>query len=76
MVGVIFLGVDIDFVWIEKRIVIWYIDKMIDSYEEVIVWVMLVKEKGEVVFIGFVGDIGDVLERFLVDGIVFDILID
>ncbi len=76
MAGATFLGVDIDPARIEKRIATRYIDKMTDSYEEAIAWAMSAKEKGEAVSIGLVGDIGDVLERLLADGIVPDILTD
>ncbi len=76
MAGATFLGVDIDPSRIEKRIKTKYIDKMTHSYEEAIKWVMEAKEKKENLSVGLVGDIGDVLERMIGDGITPDILTD
>lgn len=76
MAGAAFLGVDVDPARIEKRIATRYIDKMTYSYEEAIEWVMNAKEKGEVLSVGLVGDIGDVLERLINDGINPDVLTD
>ncbi len=76
MAGATFLGVDIDPERIRKRIKTRYIDKMTHSYEEAIMWVMDAKEKGENISVGLVGDIGDVLERLIEDGITPDILTD
>lgn len=76
MAGATFLGVDIDPERIKKRIKTRYIDKMSYSYEEAIKWVMDAKEKGENISVGLVGDIGDVLERLIEDGITPDILTD
>ena len=76
MAGATFLGVDIDPERIKKRIKTRYIDKMTDSYEEAIQWVMDAKEKKENLSVGLVGDIGDVLERLIEDGITPDVLTD
>jgi urocanate hydratase len=76
MAGATFLGVDIDPTRIEKRIKTKYIDRMTHSYEEAIRWVMDAKEKKENISVGLVGDIGDVLERLIEDGITPDILTD
>lgn len=76
MAGATFLGVDIDPARIEKRIKTRYIDKMTHSYEEAIQWVMEAKANKENLSVGLVGDIGDVLERLIKDGITPDILTD
>lgn len=76
MAGATFLGVDIDPARIEKRIKTRYIDKMTHSYEEAIKWVSEAKANKENLSVGLVGDIGDVLERLIEDGITPDILTD
>lgn len=76
MAGATYLGVDIDPSRIEKRLKTRYIDKMTADYEEAKVWVLAAKEKGETLSVGLVGDIGDVLERLLNDGVIPDVLTD
>ncbi len=76
MAGATFLGVDIDSARIEKRIKTRYIDKMTHSYEEAIEWVTEAKANKKNLSVGLVGDIGDVLERLIEDGITPDILTD
>jgi len=76
MAGATFLGVDVDESRIQKRIDTKYIDKMTHSYEEAIKWVLEAKSNNENISVGLVGDIGDVLERLIEDGITPDILTD
>ncbi|WP_040368269.1 urocanate hydratase [Balneola vulgaris] len=76
MAGATFLGVDVDEDRIKKRIQTRYIDKMTHSYEEAIKWVTEAKANKENISVGLVGDIGDVLERLIEDGITPDILTD
>ncbi len=76
MAGATFLGVDVDPERIKKRIKTRYIDKMTHSYEEAIQWVMEAKEWKENLSVGLVGDVGDVLEKLIEDGITPDILTD
>ncbi len=76
MAGATFLGVDVDPSRIQKRIETRYIDKMTHSYEEAIKWVTEAKASKENISVGLVGDIGDVLERLIKDGITPDILTD
>lgn len=76
MAGATFLGVDIDPKRIEKRIETKYIDKMTYDYAEAIRWTLEAKVKGEAISIALVGDVGDVLEKMLADGIVPEILTD
>ncbi|MEQ9099648.1 MAG: urocanate hydratase [Imperialibacter sp.] len=76
MAGATFLGVDIDPERIRKRLHTRYIDKMTDSYDEAVKWVLEAKEKKESISVGLVGDIGDVLEMLLKDNITPDVLTD
>lgn len=76
MAGATFLGVDVDPERIRKRLKTRYIDKMTDSYEEAVRWVLQAKEKGENLSVGLVGDIGDVLEKLLADDITPEVLTD
>ncbi|AHM59374.1 urocanate hydratase [Flammeovirgaceae bacterium 311] len=74
--GGTFLGVDIDPSRIQKRLDTRYCDKMTYDYQEAKQWVLEAKEKGDAISVGLVGDIGDVLERLLQDGIIPDVLTD
>ena len=74
--GAAFLGVDIDPKRIEKRLETRYTDRMTFDYGEAIKWVLEAREKGEALSVGLVGDMGDVLERMLQDGIIPDVLTD
>ncbi|MBC3541191.1 urocanate hydratase [Rufibacter sediminis] len=76
MAGATFLGVDIDPERIKKRLETRYIDKMTFDYREAVRLALAARDKGEAVSIGLVGDIGDVLEKLLQDGITPDILTD
>lgn len=76
MAGATFLGVDVDPKRIEKRIETGYIDKMTHDYAEAMRWTLEAKEKGEAISIALVGDVGDVLEKMLVDNIIPEILTD
>lgn len=76
MAGATCLGVDIDPERIKKRLATRYVDKMTDSYEEAIKWVLDAKEKGAAISVGLVGDIGDVLQRLIKDDITPDVLTD
>jgi urocanate hydratase len=74
--GGTFLGVDVDPSRIQKRIDTRYCDRMTYEYEEAKRWALEARDKGEAISIGLVGDIGDVLERLLQDGIIPDVLTD
>ncbi|MBI9097745.1 MAG: urocanate hydratase [Spirochaetaceae bacterium] len=76
MAGATCLAVDIDSERIKKRLATSYVDKMTDSYEQAIKWVLDSKEKGEALSVGLVGDIGDTLERIIHDNITPDVLTD
>jgi urocanate hydratase len=76
MAGATFLGVDIDPERIRKRLETRYVDKMTFDYREAVRLALAARDKGEAVSIGLVGDIGDVLEKLIQDGITPDILTD
>ncbi|MFN1835721.1 urocanate hydratase [Balneola sp. MJW-20] len=76
MAGATFLGVDIDPKRIEKRMKTRYIDRMTDSYDEAISWVIEAKMQEKNLSVGLVGDIGDVLELLIRDNIIPDVLTD
>ena len=74
--GAAFLGVDKDPERIKKRLRTRYLDKMTHDYEEAKSWVLGAKQKGIPLSVGLVGDIGDVLEKLLLDNIIPDVLTD
>lgn len=76
MAGAVFLGADVDPERIKKRLDTRYIDRMTDSYEEAIAWVLEAKAKQEAVSVGLVSDAGDLLERLLKDDIIPEVLTD
>ncbi len=76
MAGAVFLGADVDPKRIEKRLETRYIDKMTHSYEEARDWTLEAKDRGEKISVGLVGDIGDLLENLINDGIVPEVLTD
>jgi len=74
--GATFLGVDRDPERIRKRLQTRYIDRMTENYEEAVKWALEAKEAGDAISIGLVGDVGDVLEQLIKDGIIPEILTD
>ncbi len=76
MAGYTFLGVDVDPERIKKRLVTKYIDKMTDSYAEAKHWIRQSLERGNPLSVGLVGNIGDVLEEMLMEGLIPDVLTD
>jgi urocanate hydratase len=74
--GAAFLGVDVDPARIKKRLDTRYLDRMTESYDEAKTWVLDAKARGDALSVGLVGDIGDVLEKLLNDGVTPDILTD
>ena len=76
MANAVFLGADIDPARIQKRLDTKYIDKMTDNYSQAWQWILEAKEKGMVLSVGLVSDIGDLLEKLLNDNIIPDILTD
>jgi urocanate hydratase len=76
MAGYTFLGVDVDPERIKKRLVTKYIDKMTDSYTEAKHWIRQSLEKGDPLSVGLVGNIGDVLDEMLMEGLIPDVVTD
>jgi urocanate hydratase len=76
MTGAVFLGADVDETRIQKRLNTRYIDRMTKDYSQAKHWVQKAMESCDAVSIGWVGDIGDLLEKLLEDNIIPDILTD
>lgn len=76
MAGYTFLGVDVDEERIKKRINSRYIDKITGSYEEAKRWVLESMENRSPLSVGLVGNIGDVLEKMLHDGLIPNVVTD
>ncbi|MDD3196196.1 MAG: urocanate hydratase [Paludibacter sp.] len=76
MAGAVYLGADVDPERIRKRLETRYLDKMTTDYQEAKRWVLDAMTAGATLSVGWVGDIGDLLERLLNDNIVPDILTD
>jgi urocanate hydratase len=76
LAGYTFLGVDVDPERIRKRLHTQYIHKMTDSYTEAKQIIMQSMEKGRPISVGLVGNIGDILEEMLNEGLIPDVLTD
>lgn len=76
MAGAVYLGADVDATRIQKRLDTRYIDRMTIDYEEAKRWTQEAMAAGEALSIGWVGDIGDLLEKLLHDNIIPDMLTD
>jgi urocanate hydratase len=76
MAGYTFLGVDVDPERIKKRLQTQYIDKMATQYNEAKQLIMQALEKSKPLSVGLVGNIGDVLEEMLHDGLIPDVVTD
>jgi urocanate hydratase len=76
MAGYNFLGVDVDPERIKKRLQSHYIDRMTDSYAEAKSLILQSLGKGKPLSVGLVGNIGDVLEEMLNEGLIPDVLTD
>ncbi len=76
MSGAVFLGVDVNKERIIKRLNTRYVDRMTESYEEAIGWIIDAKTTGIPLSVGLVGNIGAVLEKMLAENLIPDILTD
>jgi urocanate hydratase len=76
MAGYTFLGVDVDAERIKKRLHTKYIDKITTSYTDAKQLIMESMRKSEPLSVGLVGNMGDVLEEMLHDGLTPDVLTD
>ena len=76
MAGYTYLGVDVDPERIKKRLQTRYIDHMATSYQQARHMIMEAIGKGSAISVGLVGNIGDVLEEMLTEGLIPDVLTD
>lgn len=76
MAGYTFLGVDVDPERIRKRLNTRYLDHMTTSWEEARLLIQKSKEAGKPCSVGLVGNIADVLEQMLKEGIIPDVVTD
>lgn len=76
MAGYTFLGVDVDPERIKKRLHSQYIDKIANSFDEARHLILQSMDKHKPVSVGLVGNIGDVLEQMLHEGLIPDVLTD
>lgn len=76
LAGGAFLGIDVDPERIKKRLQSRYVDVMTYDYNEAISAILKAKENGEALSVGLVSDIGDVLEKLILDGLTPDVLTD
>jgi urocanate hydratase len=76
LAGYTFLGVDVDPERIKKRVHTNYIDRMTTSYDEAKAMIAEARDKSKALSVGLVGNIGDVLEKLLQDGLIPDVLTD
>ncbi|HJZ39129.1 MAG TPA: urocanate hydratase [Bacteroidales bacterium] len=76
MAGYTFLGVDVDPERIKKRLLTQYIDKIATSFAEARHLILQSMDKHKPISVGLVGNIGDVLEEMLHEGLIPDVLTD
>jgi urocanate hydratase len=76
MAGYVFLGVDVDPDRIKKRLHTKYVHKMTESYTDARHMVLEAMEQGRALSVGLVGNIGDVLEELLNDGLIPAVVTD
>lgn len=76
MVGAVFLGIEVDLVWIWWWLEMCYCDKMMYDFDEVLVWVFGVKEWKEVLSVGLVGNVVELFFEIHCCGIVLDLVTD
>ncbi len=76
MAGYTFLGVDVDKDRIKKRLATKYVDVMADSYEQARALINESISGHRPMSIGLTGNIGDILESLLNDGLIPDVVTD
>jgi urocanate hydratase len=76
MNGAAFLGVEVDRQRIERRLQTGYCDRMTESLDEALEWVLEAKERKQALSVGLVGNCADVLPELVRRKIVPDMLTD
>jgi len=76
MNGGVFLGVDVDRSRIEKRLRTRYLDRITESLDEALKWVLSARNKGEPLSVGLVANVCDVLAELIRRDITPDVLTD
>jgi urocanate hydratase len=74
--GAAFLGVEVDRKRIERRVQTRYCDKMTESLDEALEWVLAARDRGEALSVGLVGNIADVLPELIKRNVTPDVLTD
>ncbi len=72
----VFLGADVDRQRIERRLKTQYLDRMTDSLDEALEWVLKAKDAGRPLSVGWVGNAADLLAALIERGITPDLLTD
>jgi urocanate hydratase len=71
-----FLGVEVDRQRIERRIRTKYLDRMTDSLDEALEWVLKARQVGEALSVGLLGNVADLLPELIQRNITPDVLTD
>jgi urocanate hydratase len=71
-----FLGVEVDRTRIERRLKTRYCDKMTESIDEALDWVLQACDQGAALSVGLLGNIADVLPELIARNITPDVLTD
>jgi urocanate hydratase len=74
--GAAFLGVEVDRARIERRLKTKYLDRMSDSVDEAIDWVLNAKAAGQPLSVGLCANVADVLQILIDRNITPDVLTD
>ncbi|RMG40564.1 MAG: urocanate hydratase [Candidatus Dadabacteria bacterium] len=74
--GAAFLGVEVDLNRIKRRIETGYLDRYTENLDEALELVLLAKESGEALSVGYHGNIADVMPELVKRGITPDVITD
>ncbi len=74
--GAAFLAAEVDRARIERRIRTKYLDRMTDSLDEALEWVLQARATGEPLSVGLLGNVADVLPELIKRNITPDVLTD
>ena len=74
--GAAFLAAEVDRARIERRIRTKYLDRMTDSLDEALEWVLQARAMGEPLSVGLLGNVADVLPELIKRNITPDVLTD